>query len=106
MAKVREGLAKQKKERKQSQGWFESWFNSSPWLTTLISILLRPLILLLLLTFGPNILNCSVTFVKECKGTVQLMLLKQKIQRTRYKRTGVWAIRIPAIASRLKAAQK
>lgn len=48
MAKVREGLAKQKKEREQSQGWFESQFNSSPWLTTLLSTFVRTLIVLLL----------------------------------------------------------
>ena len=54
IAKVREGQAKR---REQSQGWFESWFNSSPWLTILISTLLRPLpTLMLLLTFGPCIL--------------------------------------------------
>ena len=76
-AKVKEGLAKWKRERKKTQGWFESWFNNSPWVTTLISSLLGFLvILILLLTFGPYILNCLATFVKECIGTVQLMILK------------------------------
>jgi hypothetical protein len=58
MATMTEGLAKDKREREQSQGWFKFWFNSSPWLTTLISTLLGLLIvLLLLLTFEPCILN-------------------------------------------------
>ena len=66
MAKVREGLAKLKREREQSQGWFESWFNSSPWLITLLSTVFRPLIvLLLLLTFGPCMLNKFRAFIKE-----------------------------------------
>ena len=77
MAKVREGLAKLKRERKQSQGGFKSWFNSSPWLTTLISTLLGPLIvLLLLLTFGSWILNELIAFIKEKLGAVQLMVLR------------------------------
>ena len=84
MAKVREGLAKLKRERKQSQGWFESWFNSSPWLTTLISTLLGPLIvLLLLLTFGPCILNKLIAFIKERIGAVQLMVLCQQYETLR-----------------------
>ena len=67
MAKVREGLARQKRE--QRQGWFESWFISSPWLTTLISALLGPLIILfLLLTFGFYILNRLAAFSKACIG--------------------------------------
>lgn len=40
MAKVREELAKRKREKGQNQGWFESWFSTSPGLTTLISTLL------------------------------------------------------------------
>jgi hypothetical protein len=79
MDKVREGLAKWKREREQSQGGFESWFNSSPWLTTLISTLLEPLIvLLLLLTFGHCLLNKFIAFIRERIGVVQLMVLCQQ----------------------------
>ena len=64
MAKVREGLAKQKREREQSQGGFESWFNSFSWLTTLISTFLGLLIVLLLwLTFRPFISNKLIAFI-------------------------------------------
>ena len=77
LAKVREGLAQRKREREAQQGWFESWFQQSPWLTTLISTLLGPLlILLLMLTFGPYIINRLVAFVKKRINTVQLFVLR------------------------------
>ena len=75
--KVREGLAKRKREREAQQIWFESWFQQSPWLTMLISTLVVPLIvLLLILTLGPCILNRLITFVKERINTVQVLVLR------------------------------
>lgn len=75
MAKVREGLAKRKREK--SQGWFKAWFN--PWLTTL----LRRLFVLLLLTFRPCILNKFIAFIKEKIGSVQMLVLRQQYETLR-----------------------
>ena len=78
MAKVRKGLALRKREREAQEGWLESWFHQSPWLMTPISTLLGPLIILLLiLTIGPCILNRLITFVRELVSAVQVMVLRQ-----------------------------
>ena len=64
------------KEKGQNQGWFESWFSTSPWLTILIFTLLEPLIIiLLLLTFGPCILNRLVAFTQDCFQQAQLFTM-------------------------------
>ena len=81
MAKVKKGLAQRKRKREAQQGWFESWFQQSPWLTTLISILLGPLlVLLLMLTFSSCIINRLVAFVKKRINIVQLFVLRQQNQ--------------------------
>ncbi|NXY07095.1 ENV2 protein, partial [Pteruthius melanotis] len=65
MAELRDRLAQRQKDREAQQSWFESWFNQSPWLTTLISTLIGPLAMLFLaFTFGPCLLNKLVSFVK------------------------------------------
>ena len=81
MAKVRERDWHNKREQEAQQGWVESWFQRSPWLTTLVSTLLGPLVVLLLtLTFGPYILNQLMSFVKERLNTIQIMVLRQQDQ--------------------------
>ena len=81
MDKLRERLAQRKRDFQSQQGWFENWFNRSPWLTTLLSSITGPLIILLLiLTFGPCVLNRLVQFIKDCLSVVQTMVLTQQYQ--------------------------
>ena len=73
-----------KRERENEKGWFQSWFDKSPWFTTLISTLLGPLIILLLiLTFGPCVLNRLIAFIRERISTVQVLMLRQQYQSLR-----------------------
>ena len=79
MSKLRERLDQRKREREANQSLFESWFSRSPWLTTLISTLAGPLlILILLLTLSPCILNRVITFIKERVSAVQVLMLRQQ----------------------------
>ena len=76
MAKVGIGLAKRKREKNQNPGWVEYWFSNSSWLTTLISTMVGPLIIiLLLLTFGLCILNRFVAFTQDHFQQVQVLTM-------------------------------
>ncbi|NXA44204.1 ENV1 protein, partial [Eudromia elegans] len=76
MAKLKEGLEKRQRDREAQQGWFDSWFNHSPWLTTLISTLIGPITMILMaLIFGPCLLNKLAAFVKSQLQKVNIMVL-------------------------------
>ncbi|NXP50941.1 ENV1 protein, partial [Heliornis fulica] len=63
------------KEREVLQSWYEAWFNSSPWLTTLISTIAGPVILLVLgVTFEPCIFSKLLGIVKGRLEAAHLML--------------------------------
>lgn len=81
VALLRKRLQEHKVQREQSQNWYESLYNWSPWLATLMSALAGPIFLLLLaLACGPCIVNAFLKYVKERVTAVQLMILKQRYQ--------------------------
>ncbi|NXN98356.1 ENV1 protein, partial [Rhinopomastus cyanomelas] len=66
------------REREAQRSWYETWFDQSPWLTTLISTVVGPLIIFIIaLTFTPCIINKFVNFVKDRLEKVQLMVINR-----------------------------
>ncbi|NXD60206.1 ENV2 protein, partial [Corvus moneduloides] len=57
MSELRKRLEQREKEREMNKSWYEGWFSATPWLTTLLSAIAGPLIIIILgLIFGPCII--------------------------------------------------
>ncbi|NXJ26400.1 ENV2 protein, partial [Dicrurus megarhynchus] len=66
MTELRKRLDQRKKDRETGKLWYERWFDGSPWLTTLLSALAGPLIIIVLgLVFGPCIIKYVLHFIRE-----------------------------------------
>uniref|UniRef100_A0A8C6XJT1 Envelope protein n=1 Tax=Naja naja TaxID=35670 RepID=A0A8C6XJT1_NAJNA len=79
MNKLREGLNIWRREREGQQGWFESWHKFPLWLTTLLSAVAGPLILLILLcTFGPCLLKRLSTFIESKIDSLETLVLESQ----------------------------
>lgn len=66
MAKLRERLAQRQKMFEEGRGWFENWFAWSPWLTTLLSSLIGPLVVFfLVVTIGSCLINRMISFIRD-----------------------------------------
>ncbi|NWH55800.1 ENV2 protein, partial [Geococcyx californianus] len=76
MAELRKRLDQHRKDREAGWSWYENWFIVSPWLTTLLSTLAGPLIMIILsLIFGPCILQYILRFVRERFDVAKLLIL-------------------------------
>jgi hypothetical protein len=57
LKKVQESLENRKREQEKSESWYQNWFSTSPWLSTLLPSLLGSFMgILLLLSFAPGLL--------------------------------------------------
>uniref|UniRef100_A0A8V5GTG5 Uncharacterized protein n=1 Tax=Melopsittacus undulatus TaxID=13146 RepID=A0A8V5GTG5_MELUD len=76
MSELRKRLDQRKKDHEAGRSWYENWFNVSPWLTTLLSALAGPLIMLIWgLIFGPCILRYVLHFIRERFDIAKLLIL-------------------------------
>lgn len=58
LTKVKASLKRRKREREQQKSWYQNWFSTSSWLSTLLLSILGPLVgFLLLISFGPWAFN-------------------------------------------------
>ncbi|KAF0875901.1 ENVT1 protein, partial [Crocuta crocuta] len=78
LATVNQHLLTKYDQREANCGWFQSLFSWSPWLTTLTSALIGPLIIILVaLAIGPYVINRLMAYTRSRIGSLKLLMLSQ-----------------------------
>ncbi|KAF0884412.1 ENVT1 protein, partial [Crocuta crocuta] len=78
LAPVNQHLLTKYDQREANYGWFQSLFSWSPWLTTPISTLIGPLIIILLaLAIGPYVINRLMAYTRSRIASLKLLMLSQ-----------------------------
>ncbi|XP_049500620.1 endogenous retrovirus group S71 member 1 Env polyprotein-like [Panthera uncia] len=73
---VRDNLRTRECAREASNNWYQSLFSWPPWLTSLLTAVAGPLLLLLLrLIIGPCIINWLVQYVKRRVSEIKIMMI-------------------------------
>lgn len=80
MAKLRTRLAQRQKIFDADKGWFEGWFSQSLWMTTLISTLVGPVVMLLLiLMIGSCLFKKVVSLLRERVQVLEMMAMYERL---------------------------
>lgn len=80
-SQLRKRLKDREEARRDGTNWYEGLFNWSPWLTTLVSALAGPLVLLLLaLTFGACLLRSISRLIASKIQDLKIMVLRTHYQ--------------------------
>lgn len=82
---LRNRLKEREELRSGDTNWYEKLFSWSPWLTTMLSAAIGPLMLVILgLLIGPCLVNCLMSYIKKRLQAVKLMALHAASLRTAY----------------------
>uniref|UniRef100_A0A4X2KM15 Envelope polyprotein n=1 Tax=Vombatus ursinus TaxID=29139 RepID=A0A4X2KM15_VOMUR len=75
---LRQRLDDRDRARARSSSWYQDLYNWSPWLTTLLSAIMGPLVLLLLgLLVAPCIMNCLSRYIQQRIQSLKLFVLRK-----------------------------
>lgn len=77
---MRQNLKEREVQREARANWYQGLFSWSPWLMTLLTALAGPLALLLVVTVGPCVINCLMSYIQKRLAAVKLLFIRERYQ--------------------------
>lgn len=79
LAELQRGIQERERLRQGALGWAEQMFSFPPWITNIIATVAGPIIVILVLaTLGPCIVNRLTAYVKRQVQSIKLMMVRQQ----------------------------